>query len=664
MNPSDTLVPETPADKLARYSACGIIELDASLRVVAINAPLLDWLNIEAKDCVGPDGAGVSFVELARINDEECVQRLRKFVASALAGIPPAALHIRLWGKGRSFITARLLAGEVDLQAPVPTVNVSIIDATEEMDTIRELKAKIAFLQGTVDRSPSALAYFDADLVCRFSNRAHSARYGRVPAGVVGLHLEDILSPALLKDLLPRIARVLSGESLSFEAERQGDNGEHKFFSVRLTPDFDGAHVVGFFAEHNDITDRKMTEDLVFVANQELEEQYQRKALECRQQAEQLAHLALEARDRAQFVVDADGTIVAWPPGAARLFDRSEAACLGRNIEELFVSERSTPLNGDLIRRLPPEDSETVARVSAWGLRSGDRRFWADCSFAPLSCGADERRLFSCVVHDLTESGLLEGMLRSQGRSLQDEVQKQAALLSRINEDFDNFSYLVGHDFRAPLRHIKGYVQLLKESEVVAASSPDLRYVDDIDRLASKMGGMVDALLEYTRLGSETPAFAKVDVGQLIKATVGQFKAQHSNRLIHWEVEPEMPQVRGDPALLGEMFSRLVDNAVKFTAKTAGATIQVGVREGSPGRCVIFIKDNGAGFDAAQAPNLYLLIQRQHHTMDFPGLGTGLAISQRIAQKHGGTIECVAKRDEGCTVYLEIPLWTQQTAAA
>src|SRR5690554_1720748 len=111
MNPSDTLVPETPADKLARYSACGIIELDASLRVVAINAPLLDWLNIEAKDCVGPDGAGVSFVELARINDEECVQRLRKFVASALAGIPPAALHIRLWGKGRSFITARLLAG-------------------------------------------------------------------------------------------------------------------------------------------------------------------------------------------------------------------------------------------------------------------------------------------------------------------------------------------------------------------------------------------------------------------------------------------------------------------------------------------------------------------------------------------------------------------------
>src|SRR5690606_18493278 len=140
------------------------------------------------------------------------------------------------------------------------------------------------------------------------------------------------------------------------------------------------------------------------------------------------------------------------------------------NIEELFVSERSTPLNGDLIRRLPPEDSETVARVSAWGLRSGDRRFWADCSFAPLSCGADERRLFSCVVHDLTESGLLEGMLRSQGRLLQDEVQKQAALLSRINEDFDNFSYLVGHDFRAPLRHIKGYVQLLKESEVVAAS--------------------------------------------------------------------------------------------------------------------------------------------------------------------------------------------------
>ena len=79
---------------------------------------------------------------------------------------------------------------------------------------------------------------------------------------------------------------------------------------------------------------------------------------------------------------------------------------------------------------------------------------------------------------------------------------------------------------------------------------------------------------------------------------------------------------------------------------------------------MIFIKDNGAGFDAAQAPKLYLLCQRQHHTMDFPALGTGLAISQRIAQKHGGTIECVAKRDEGCTVYLEIPLWTQQTAAA
>lgn len=297
--------------------------------------------------------------------------------------------------------------------------------------------------------------------------------------------------------------------------------------------------------------------------------------------------------------------------------------------------------------------------VVSWGIRSGGSRFRASCSVAPLAGASESGGIYSCVVRDLTESWVLENILRAQGKSLQEEVQTQAVALSKVNKDFENFSHLIGHDFRAPLRHIRGYAQLLKESKDVGASAAYIKHVEDIERLTGKMTAMVDALLEYTRLGNERMDFVRVDVGQLFSATIGHYKALSGGRHIHWVVGQSMPIVRGDPTLMGEVFSRLIDNAVKFTGKTAEAIIEVGVHELSASRCVIFIKDNGVGFDVTQAPNLYLLFQRQHHTMDFQGLGAGLAISQRIIEKHGGSIRCESSRNVGCTFFIDLPLWRQ-----
>ena len=218
------------------------------------------------------------------------------------------------------------------------------------------------------------------------------------------------------------------------------------------------------------------------------------------------------------------------------------------------------------------------------------------------------------------------------------------------NKELEAFAYSVSHDLRAPLRSMDGFSRILL-SEYAENLPPEARHdVDMIVESAREMGQMVDDLLRFSRLGKQELNLADVDARALADQVVKQLRPE-GERQIQFHVG-DLPSCRADSGLLKQVFMNLVSNAVKYTRKTPQAEIEVGWTEANGG--AYFVKDNGVGFDMAHAHNLFGVFQRLHRAEDYEGTGVGLALSQRIVNRHGGRIWAQAEADKGATFYFSL----------
>lgn len=642
---------------MADAAACGIVEINANGEVLAANLTALQWLERDASEIIQSAGTPPPFSSFARLKDEDDVHLFKAFVAQTLSGLNPHPIKLRLHQRSDSYITAQLLAATNATRSAVQTAHITIIDISADHNLAHELKSRLTFLQGIVDRTPSRLAYYDLNLICKFSNQTHASEHGRVPGGMLGLHISEIVSPAVLPEILPKIARALCGETLNFEAERLSRSGEPRFFSIRYLPDFDGHNVVGLFVELNDITDRRRTEDYVYSANIDLEEKYAEKTSQLNRAEQRFWALADGVKEYCVFFLNPKGQITEWGQSGFRVFGHISDQMLGHGLTKLLAIHAPSDEQVDATKLLVDSLAHGHAEAEGWGVRANGTRFWMRCVYSLISDNSGLPQAITCIIRDMTESRILADFLRTQNKSLPEQIQEHAQNLTKINQDFESFSYLVGHDLRAPLRHIVSYSYIAKETAILKEHSATLKHIESIEKSAVKMGKMVDALLEYARLGKVVPATSPVDIGQLMRGMIGHIRSKTPSRLITWTVGKDLPTVRGDAMLLAEAIGKLLDNAVKFTEKLPQAQIEIGLHATSQDRCVIYIKDNGAGFDSTKAQSLFLLFQRQHHSMDFPGLGASLAIAQRIIEKHDGLIRCEASPNMGCTFYIDLPIW-------
>jgi PAS domain S-box-containing protein len=256
---------------------------------------------------------------------------------------------------------------------------------------------------------------------------------------------------------------------------------------------------------------------------------------------------------------------------------------------------------------------------------------------------------------DITEQRKAEAEILKLNSELEERVSIRTAELESMNRELESFSYSVAHDLRAPLRHINGYAGLLQES---SADFPETtkRHLDIIAKAAEHMGNLIDAMLDLARVSRVPVQLATVDTNRLISEVLVEARRDASSRNIQWSAD-EIPNVMGDDRLLRQVFINLVTNAVKFTAKRVAATIEIGVdqlhrdqlREGE---VVIYVRDNGAGFDMAHANKLFDAFQRLHTQTEFPGTGIGLATVSRIITRHGGRVWAEGQPDQGATFYV------------
>lgn len=345
----------------------------------------------------------------------------------------------------------------------------------------------------------------------------------------------------------------------------------------------------------------------------------------------------------ALFLVDRQGIITHANRRMAEMF--------GTTMEELVGSEYVAHVHPDerdvgrqkMLALLASQIPSVSLERRYW--REDGTEFWGHLSGRRFHDARGVDMGLVGVIADITERREAERKLKDFNAELEARVHERTAELERANKDLESFSYSISHDLRAPLRAINGFAQILTSEEAHKLSDDGREMLTRIARAATKLGDLIDDVLEYSRTGRLAQTIEDVDMEQIARRIAGEFSAVYPRAEIH---VGSLPTVRGDPTMLRQVLENLIGNACKYSANRSEPEIEVGTRAEN-GDTVFYVRDNGVGFDMHYANKLFGMFQRLHTEREFEGTGVGLAIAKRLVERHGGRIWAESQPDQGAT---------------
>lgn len=235
-----------------------------------------------------------------------------------------------------------------------------------------------------------------------------------------------------------------------------------------------------------------------------------------------------------------------------------------------------------------------------------------------------------------------------------EEMAEVAGELGRVNKELEAFSYTVSHDLRAPMRHISGFVDLVLEIEGSGISERGRRYLAHVKEASAHAGLLVDALLDFSRMGRAALRCSWINTDALVDDLVAEHAAQPRDGRLEWDVQHPLPRLWADPVLMQVALRNLISNAVKYSRTREVARITVAPVH-SPAGAGLAISDNGVGFQMKYVDKLFGVFQRLHRSEAFEGTGIGLASVRRIVERHGGKVEAFGELDRGARFSFVLP---------
>jgi len=345
------------------------------------------------------------------------------------------------------------------------------------------------------------------------------------------------------------------------------------------------------------------------------------------------------------FVRDMSDVITYWNRGAEELYGWTAEEAIGKRAHELLKSVFPAPIEeirAELLRsgrwdgelKKTRADGTWVIVASRWSLRR------------------DEQGRPAAILE--TNNDITERERREQEiRTLNEELGKRTADLESTNKELEAFAYSISHDLRAPLRHMAGFTELLQKNTASLLNEKSKRYVVMILESAQRMGNLIDDLLSFSRLGRAETHKTMVSLEQLVDEALTEVRQDTEGRNIVWRVGG-LPAWYGDRSMLRLVLVNLISNAVKFTRTRSQAEIEIGCMDQEQDQLVMFIRDNGVGFDMKYVSKLFGVFQRLHSPEAFEGTGIGLATVQRIVHRHGGRAWAEGLVDKGATFYFSL----------
>ncbi len=530
-----------------------------------------------------------------------------------------------------------------------------------------------------LNSGPTLMAYIDAEYRHRWTNQAYERWFGRPSGEILGSHFKEIQGEAAWKQVQPAIARVLRGETISLEQQLPLPGNDPRWVRATYTPDCDGnGRVLGFVIQAVDIGDLKRSEDSL-------------------RREKAFSESAINSMPGIFYLFDRDGRFLRWNRNFETVseysaqeiaamtpldfFDQEEKGIIASAIDHAFTAGH-TLVEANFIsksgQRIPYYFvgmrmfvGETPYLIGS-GIDLRGRKEAEQTQRATLNILEDfdeERRNFRLIqkatlnlLEDMNEErNQLDRTQRALLNMLEDidvertRAEQARALLEAVNKELEAFSYSVSHDLRAPLRAISGFAQAVVEDYEPRLDDEGKRFLGLIQQNAHKMGQLIDDLLTFSRLGRQQLFESQIDMEAMVKVVFAEQAALTPERKISLAVLPAPPAC-GDKAMIRQVLTNLISNAIKFTRAREEARIEFGFLPGPEATAgAYYVKDNGVGFDMQYVGKLFGVFQRLHSVSEFEGTGVGLALVYRIITRHGGRVWAEGQVDQGASFYFTLP---------